>query len=174
MRVRGDPKHEGVFPQGAEPQRVTFAEPLRGHYFALEALDAHDGGTQTSMADLTLYDAEDKKINSRRWQVVSVSSEEIIGASAGVGSAINGQISNFWITQWKDAEPSHPHWLVIDLGREEELGGLVYVPPLRHRPWKPRAVSELSRSMSVPSSKVPQNNPSEILTHTNAGKEWFN
>ncbi len=128
LRVEGEPDHKGVFAPGGEAQRVEFARPLRGRYFALEALDAHDGKKFASIADLTLFGPDGTQLGSQLWTIASVSSEETSGEAAGAGNAIDGQISNFWHSEWQSAQPGHPHWIVLDLGREEELGGFVYVP----------------------------------------------
>lgn len=128
VRVEGEPAHRGVFPPGGESQRVVFEKPMRGRYFALEALDAHDGGKQTSVADLSILQPDGQPLSSQLWTVAGVSSQETIAEATGALNAIDGQISNFWHTQWKSAHPPHPHWIVIDLGREEAIGGFVYVP----------------------------------------------
>lgn len=128
LRVAGDPNHQGTFPPGGEAQRVEFAETARGRYFALEALDAHDGGKSASIADLGILGPDGTALGSHLWTIASVSSEETTQEAAGALNAIDGQISNFWMTEWKSAQPPHPHWLVIDLGREEEISGFVYVP----------------------------------------------
>ncbi|MDX6765331.1 MAG: discoidin domain-containing protein [Candidatus Methylacidiphilales bacterium] len=128
LRVQGASGLRGVFAPGAESQRITFSQPQRGRFFALEALDAHDGGTSAAIADLSLFGPDGNALNSQLWTITSVSSEETVGEAAGAGNAIDGQISNYWHSAWKSAQPKHPHWIVIDLGREEELGGFVYVP----------------------------------------------
>jgi hypothetical protein len=37
-------------------------------------------------------------------------------------------VSTHWHTQWADAQPDHPHELVIDLGRTYEIRGFRYLP----------------------------------------------
>ncbi len=128
LRVEGEADHRGVFAPGGASQRIEFARPLRGRYFALEALDAQDESKLASVADLTLFGPDGTQLSSQLWTIASVSSEETNGEAAGAGNAIDGQISNYWSSEWKSAQPAHPHWIVIDLGREEELGGFVYVP----------------------------------------------
>jgi beta-galactosidase len=128
LRVEGEADHRGIFASGGEGQRITFEHPLRGRYFALEALDAHDDGNSASIADLTLIAPDGNPLSSQLWTIASVSSEETVAEAAGAGNAIDGQISNYWRSQWQSAQPPHPHWIVIDLGREENLGGFVYVP----------------------------------------------
>ncbi len=125
LRLEGEAAHRGLFPSGGESQRIAFDHPLRGRYFALEALDAHDGGQRASIGDLTLLGPDGHPLSSQLWTIVSVSSEETAAEASGAGNAIDGQISNHWLSGSKS---SHPHWIVIDLGREEQLSGFIYVP----------------------------------------------
>jgi beta-galactosidase len=128
LRVEGEAVRRGVFPPGGESQRIEFPDPLRGRFFSLEALDAHDGGKSASIADLSILGPDGKPLSSQLWTIASVSSEETEAGATGAGNAIDGQISHYWHSQWKSAQPAHPHWIVIDLGREEDIGGFVYVP----------------------------------------------
>lgn len=128
LRIGVEPSHRGTFASGGGAQRVEFAKPARGRYFALEALDARDGGRSASIADLSVLGADGQPLQSQLWTIASASSEETVGEAAGAGNAIDGQISNHWSSEWKSAQPAHPHWIVIDLGRDEEIAGFVYVP----------------------------------------------
>jgi beta-galactosidase len=125
LRVVGDATHRGVFAAGGESQRIAFPKPVRGRYFALEALDAHDGGKSASIADLSLLGPDGNPLGSQTWTIASASSEEMNAEAAGAGNVIDGQISNYWHSE---RESAHPHWIVIDLGREEDISGFVYVP----------------------------------------------
>jgi len=125
LRVVGEAAHRGVFPSSGESQRITFAQAVKGRYFALEALDAHDGGSCASIADLSLLGPDGKPLASQLWTIAGVSGEEATTESTDAGDAIDGQISNQWTSGSKTA---HPHWIVIDMGREEQVGGFVYVP----------------------------------------------
>ncbi len=128
LRVEGSPDQRGTFAPGGEPKEVRFEKPIRARYFSLEALSAQDGKPYASIADLSVLGAEGTPIGTQLWTIAGVSSEENVGESAGATNAIDGQISNFWHTQWQGAQPAHPHWIVIDLGREETVTGFIYVP----------------------------------------------
>ena len=128
LRIEGGSAHAGVFSPGGEAQRITFARTLRGRYFAIEALDAHNGGHFASIANLSLLGPDGHELGTQHWTVASVSSEELNAEAAGAGNAFDGQISSYWHSEWKFSQPSHPHWIVVDLGREEHLGGFVYLP----------------------------------------------
>ncbi len=128
LRVAGESVQRGSFASGGEPSEVRFAKPVRARYFMLESLSAHDGREFASIADLSLLGADGRPLNSQSWTIAGADSEENQGEAAGAGNAIDGQISNYWHSRWKNAKPGHPHWITLDLGREETLGGFIYVP----------------------------------------------
>lgn len=39
-------------------------------------------------------------------------------------SMLDGADDSFWGTQWRSAKPGPPHWIAIDMGKEEEIHGL--------------------------------------------------
>ena len=41
---------------------------------------------------------------------------------------LDGNPKTFWHTQWDAAKPKPPHQLVIDLGRDETITALRYLP----------------------------------------------
>jgi beta-galactosidase len=128
LRVAGGPVQRGSFAAGGEPSEVRFAKPVRARYFMLESLSAHDGREFASIADLSLLGADGRPLNSQSWTIAGADSEENQGEAAGAGNAVDGQISNYWHSRWKNSKPGHPHWIALDLGREETLGGFIYVP----------------------------------------------
>lgn len=127
-RTDSTPALEGEFPPGGAPREVRFAAPARGRYFTLEALDAHDGRSHASIADLSILGPDGAPLGTQSWTIAGASSEETDGEAAGAGNAIDGQISNFWHSRWKGAPSPHPHWITIDLGRDETVTGFIYVP----------------------------------------------
>jgi hypothetical protein len=42
--------------------------------------------------------------------------------------ALDGDAATFWHTEYVGAMPGYPHELVIDLGKDQTVGGLIYVP----------------------------------------------
>jgi HEAT repeat protein len=42
--------------------------------------------------------------------------------------ALDGEPNTFWHTEYVGATPGYPHEFVIDLGRQQTVGGLIYVP----------------------------------------------
>jgi hypothetical protein len=44
------------------------------------------------------------------------------------GLALDGEPGTFWHTEYVGANPGYPHEFVIDLGKKQTVGGLIYVP----------------------------------------------
>ena len=67
------------------------------------------------------------ELSKATWEVTSFSSEELVGEGPDNGHAkhaIDGNPETFWHTQYRDANPAHPHYLVIDLGSTQAVHGL--------------------------------------------------
>ncbi len=62
------------------------------------------------------------------WEIESASSQEINADYLPAKYAIDNNPATFWHTEWKNALPSHPHYIVIDLGSEVTIAGLRYLP----------------------------------------------
>jgi len=61
------------------------------------------------------------------WNVVSVDSDETIGADNAAARAIDGDSSTFWHTRW-NADQRQPHSLTVDMGKTHRIGGLTCLP----------------------------------------------
>lgn len=123
----GSPVQAGSFAPGANLQEVRFS-PARGRYFCLEALDAQDGGPTAAVAELTLLDSTGQPLSTDGWTVAYVDSEEREREDGTAENAINGQVADYWHTQWGTAQPGYPHRLILDLGETRAVGGFRYVP----------------------------------------------
>jgi beta-galactosidase len=121
------PVVEGEFAPGAATQDVRFAAPVRGRQFCLESLDAFDGKQFAAVAEIALLDRSGKTIEESAWTIAYASSEESSSVDGGALNAINGQVTDFWLTA-RAAGATHPHRLVIDLGKSVEVAGLRYTP----------------------------------------------
>jgi beta-galactosidase len=122
------PAHAGQFAPGAQMQQVKFESPARGRYFCIESRSAHDGRPYAAIAELDLLDESGKPLSHEGWTVAYVDSEEREREDGTAENAIDGQVANFWHTQWGSASPNHPHRLVLDLGETRSLSGFRYVP----------------------------------------------
>jgi beta-galactosidase len=117
-----------AFKAGAEVQEVTFPVPLLGSQFMLEARSAQNGKSYASLAELDLLDAEGKSLSHANWTIAYADSEELTAEDGSASNAINGQTADFWHTEWKNAQPGYPHFLLIDLGAKTKIGGFRYTP----------------------------------------------
>ncbi len=117
-----------AFAPGSAAQDVKFEHPVKGRFFALQSESAFDGKPYAAIAELTLLDAAGRPLNSEGWSIAYVDSEEMAKEDGTAENAIDGQIANYWHTQWSDAAPAHPHTLVLDLVRPTEVAGFRYTP----------------------------------------------
>jgi beta-galactosidase len=122
------PVHAGTFLPGPAAQEVRFAKPAQGRQFCLETLSAQDGKPFAAVAELDLLDAAGQSIPHTVWTIAYVDSEERISEDGSALNAINGQTADFWHTEWSQAQPGHPHRLVIDLGQSITITGFRYTP----------------------------------------------
>ena len=90
-----------------------------------------DGRTESKCFPLPAAVAATKSdvpvIPKDNWRLVRVSSESKFNGKVGA-NAIDGDPATHWHTQWKDAQPGHPHEIVIDLGQPRKIIGFRYQP----------------------------------------------
>ena len=122
------PVHSGSFPNSGAVQTVMFAHPAVGRQLCLEMLNAHDGGPFAAIAELDLLDEAGRSIPHGTWTIAYVDSEERSGEDGSALNAINGQIADFWHSEWSRKQPPFPHRLIIDLGASATITGLRYTP----------------------------------------------
>ncbi|MGH7870420.1 MAG: beta-galactosidase, partial [Candidatus Dormibacteraceae bacterium] len=117
----------GAFPEGKDWQRVEFTAS-RGRYFCVEALDSQNGDNFTTCAELYLTGADGKDLPRDQWKIAYADSEEMEGDDGKADNVFDLQATTVWHTQWEGAQPGHPHQLVIDLGAEQTISGIRYLP----------------------------------------------
>ena len=122
------PFHSASFAAGTDTQEIKFTSPASGKFFAIEALNAHDGKPFAAIAELDLLDASGNSISHNGWTVAFVDSEERAGEDGTAENAVDGQTANFWHTEWKNAQPNYPHQLILNLGKAQTISGFRYVP----------------------------------------------
>jgi len=120
--------HTGQFLVGGQMQTVNFSAIGKGRYFCFAALSSFDGKPFASVAEMDILDIHGNPISHQNWTIAYVSSEEVIQENGSAENAIDGQTSNYWHTEWGNQQPNYPHYLVIDLGKAEEISGFRYVP----------------------------------------------
>ena len=119
------PVAEGQFAPGNGWQTIRFTAPKKGRYIALQILSTHDGKDDVAIAELYLRDAEGNRLSRESWTVKYADSEEINRGNFTGDKVFDLQESTYWRTARKAALP---HLLVIDLGSEQTLSALDYLP----------------------------------------------
>ena len=118
------PAATGAFNAGNGWQTVKFAAPKKGRYLAIECLSTQKEGDRVAIAELYLQGADGKRISREPWTTKYANSEEENGNHTG-DKVYDLQESAYWQTE-KSA--TLPHLLVIDLGSEQTISALEYLP----------------------------------------------
>ena len=118
------PVAQGQFAAGNGWQTIRFNTPQKGRYVALQCLSNHDGSARSCIAELYVQDASGKRLSREPWTVKYADSENENGNHLG-DKVFDLQESTFWQTERNAALP---HLLVIDLGSEQTVSALEYLP----------------------------------------------
>jgi len=117
------PVQEGTFTDQIRPQEIHFAAPAAGRYLCLDALNAFDGKSLASVAELEAVDPSGQLVPRTNWKLLWVDSEETEREGE---NALDGQSSSQWDSAHSGA--TYPHEMVIDLGERIAIGGIRYLP----------------------------------------------
>ncbi len=117
------PVAKGEMKPGNGWQTVNFNNSATGRYLAIECKSTHDGKS-VAIAELYVQGNDGKRLSRDQWDVKYANSENLQGNHTG-DKAFDLQESTYWQTE-KDA--SAPHLLVIDLGTEQTIKALEYLP----------------------------------------------
>ena len=116
---------EGSFAAGNGWQTVRLAAPKTGRYVAIEGLNAHDGKQLAAIAELYVLDAAGKRLSREPWTVKYADSEDVSGGNYMADKVFDLQESTYWQT---DRKAKYPHVIVIDLGSEQTVTAVEYLP----------------------------------------------
>ena len=105
-------------------QTFKFAAPAKGRYLAIECLSTQKPNDRVAIAELYLQNEKGQRISREPWTTKYANSEEENGNHTG-DKVFDLQESTYWQTE-KGA--SMPHLLVIDLGSEQTISALEYLP----------------------------------------------
>ncbi len=118
------PAATGAFAAGNGWQKVNFAKQAKGRLLCIECLSAQDGQEVSAIAEIYALDAQGKRLSREPWTTKYADSENENGNHTG-GKVYDLQESTYWQTS-KGA--GFPHLLVIDLGSEQTVSGIEYLP----------------------------------------------
>lgn len=116
-------------PMGGGDITITLRAPQTGTDGHLR-LRLEGPGTQ-AIAGVRIPLSDPRPVPTAQMRIVAWDSQELTGELRPNGlawAAIDGDTDTFWHTQWHGEAPKHPHYLVIDLGKVEQINGLLYTP----------------------------------------------
>ncbi len=119
------PVAQGTFKTGNGWQTVKFAAPAKGRYLAINAISSHSGESVVSVAELYALDANGNRLSREPWTVKYADSEDILTGNNLGDKVFDLQESTYWSTV---AGVDLPHLIVIDLGSEQQVSGIEYLP----------------------------------------------
>ena len=118
------PIANGQFKAGNGWQTIQFGKSAKGRYLAIECLSTQKDNDRVAIAELYLQGQDGKRLSRESWTTKYANSEEENGNHTG-DKVFDLQESTYWQTE-KSA--SAPHLLVIDLGSEQTVKALEYLP----------------------------------------------
>ena len=118
------PVATGVFKAGNGWQTIQFGKTAKGRYLAIECLSTQKDGDRVAIAEIYVQGADGKRLSREPWKTKYANSEDENGNHLG-DKVFDLQESTYWQTE-KGA--STPHLLVIDLGSEQNIKTLEYLP----------------------------------------------
>ena len=118
------PVAKGSFKSGNGWQTIKFDGVKRGRYLAIECLSTQKENDRVAIAEIYLQGQDGKRLSREPWTTKYANSEEENGNHTG-DKVFDLQESTYWQTE-KSAQA--PHLLVIDLGTEQNVNALEYLP----------------------------------------------
>ena len=103
---------------------MKFGNTVRGRYVAIEAGSTQAGDDVVAVAELYLQDANGKRLSREPWTTKYADSENENGNHMG-DKVFDLQESTYWQTT---KGSGFPHLIVIDLGSEQTISALEYLP----------------------------------------------
>ena len=119
------PVVEGQFAPGNGWQTIRFNGFKRGRFVAIQALSSQSEKPEVAIAELYVRDADGNRLSRESWTVKYADSEEINRGNFTGDKVFDLQESTYWQSARKSPLP---HLLVIDLGSEQTISALDYLP----------------------------------------------
>ncbi|MFQ7112519.1 beta-galactosidase [Hallella bergensis] len=118
------PVFAGAMKGGNGWQTVKFDKSTRGRYLAIEITSNQDGKDVSAVAELYLQNIDGQRISREPWTTKYAESESDMGNHTG-DKVFDLQESTYWQTI---PGSGFPHLLVIDLGSQQTVSALDYLP----------------------------------------------
>ncbi len=116
---------EGQFAAGNGWQEVKFDTPVTGRYVCIEALNSHYNREYACIAEWYMLDDKGQRISREPWKVAYCDDEDVQTGNKAADKIFDLQESTYWST---NRGVNFPHYIVLDLGSEQTLGGYQYLP----------------------------------------------
>jgi len=114
----------GQFAAGNGWQKVKFDKQAKGRYLAIESNSTQSGDDIVAIAEIYALNAKGMRISREPWTTKYADSENENGNHTG-DKVFDLQESTYWTTT---KGSGFPHLLVIDLGSEQTVSGIEYLP----------------------------------------------
>ena len=119
------PTKAGEFAAGNGWQEVKFDQPVNGRYICIEALNSHNNREYACIAEWYMLDDKGQRISREPWTVAYADDEDITSGNKTADKIFDLQESTYWST---NQNVPFPHYIVLDLGSVQKLGGIQYLP----------------------------------------------
>lgn len=125
--LNATPLFSGTFINGNGWKEVSFGNIYTGRYFCMEALNGQTIDQVAAVAELYLKGEDGKSLSRENWKIVYADSEEMNEGNCTADKVFDLQESTFWSTDVA-GKAKFPHYIVIDLGKQETISGFRYLP----------------------------------------------
>lgn len=119
------PNKSGEFVPGNGWQEVKLDNIVKGRYVCIEALNSHYNREYACIAEWYMLDSEGNRISREPWKILYADDEDIDSGNKTADKIFDLQESTYWST---NRGVEFPHYVVIDLGKDQLLSGFQYLP----------------------------------------------
>ena len=143
-------------PSGDSRVTFTLRAPNGGSAGTINATLVHPSGTLSSPVSIGLVNPA--AIPHTNLSIAGWNSLEPTGEGPPNGwasAAIDGNEGTFWHTRWSGTVTPFPHYIIVDLGEERELGSFTYVPRMLDGRPRNGQIGAYQLDVSVDGSFVP-------------------
>lgn len=118
------PVYGGAFPQGNGWKHQMFEHPDTGKYLVIEALSPMKDNDNAAIAEFYALNSKGERLSRENWKIYYSDSEDTTNGNHTADKIFDLQES----TYWQSAGNSYPQKIVIDMGEEQEIYGIDYLP----------------------------------------------
>ena len=123
------PVYGGSFPTGNGWKRQEFEKTVEGRYLTIEALTTSADNDYAAIAEFYVIGDDGQRLSREGWTVDYADSEDTDTGNHTAEKIFDLQESTFW----KSVDNmSFPQRIVIDMGKEEKVRGIEYLPRMEN------------------------------------------